>query len=167
MEVDATLNETGRVESFELQWSHEGEGYIPTRTVRYTLRSGALGVLIDGDESSLDVDSDAVLFPLLRIFQGAVILAVASKGAAGRTVIIPDLHDLMNPTRLLHPTVEVRTAMLLVTAVDGGPATYSYEGSVYDADARFFIDPDTTLMAGYHFPQPDGSAFDITLELAD
>ncbi len=165
MDVDAHLNPSGLVEAFGLRWTHEGEGHIPSREVHYQVSAGELRVAIDDQEIALDVGDDALLFPLLRIFQGAVILAVASSGNAGRTVIIPDLHDLTNPTRLLHPTVEVRTADCLELAMDGGPATYSYKGSVYDAEARFFIDPVTSLMTGYHFPQPDGSAFDITLEL--
>lgn len=164
MELDASVDVSGLVSRFDLLWTHGGDGQIARRHVSYALFDGALELTIDGVTQKLAVARDAVLFPLLRVFQGAVILAVADAGAIGRTVIIPDLHHLSDPERLLHPTVEHRTAHCLSTDDSSGISTYSYEGSVYDGSARFFIEVGRRQMTGYRFPQADGSVIDVRLE---
>ena len=164
MEVDAMVDTTGLVGRFDLQWTHGVEGQIARRLVTYALADGELTVTVDGATRRQAVPPDTVLFPLLRVFQGAVILAVADAGPVGRTVIIPDLHHLADPERLLLPTVETRTARCLSSDDSTGVSTYSYEGSVYDAYARFFIDVARRKMTGYLFPQTDGSAIDVQLE---
>lgn len=184
MEVDAMVDTTGLVGRFDLLWTHSAEGQIARRLVTYSLADGELTVTVDGSTRRQAVAPDAVLFPLLRVFQGAVILAVADAGPAGRTVIIPDLHHLADPERLLLPTVETRTARCLSsdastdasTAVSSDASTavptvastvvstFSYEGSVYDGSARFFIDVARRQMTGYQFPQPDGSVIEVRLE---
>ena len=54
--------------------------------------------------------------------------------------------------RLLTPTVELRTAQI-VEAGDDGVDMYTYESSVYDRDARFWIDRSTRHMLRYRFRQ--------------
>ena len=164
MEVDAMVDPAGLVSRFELRWTHHGEGQIPRRRVTYTLSEGAMEVIVDGDRHTRVVGPDAVLFPLLRVFQGAVILAVADAGPVGRTVIIPDLHHLTDPERLLLPTFETRTARCLSTDASTGVAMYSYEGSVYDESSRFSIDVARRQMTGYVFPQDDGTVIAVRLE---
>ncbi len=164
MEVDATVDLSGLVSRFELRWTHHGEGQIPRRRVTYTLSDGEFEVTVDGARHIEAVALDAVLFPLLRVFQGAVILAVADAGPVGRTVIIPDLHHLTDPERLLLPTFETRTARCLSTEASTGIAMYAYEGSVYDGSSRFFIDVARRQMTGYLFPQADGTVIDVRLE---
>ncbi len=164
MELDATVDFSGLISRFDLLWTHSGDGQIARRLVTYALAGEALEVTVDGEAHTQAVAPGTVLFPLLRVFQGAVILAVADAGAVGRTVIIPDLHHLTDPERLLHPTVETRTAGCLSTDTSTGVSTYSYEGSVYDGSARFFIDVGRRQMTGYRFPQADGSVIDVQLE---
>lgn len=164
MEIDATLDVLGLVSRFDLLWTHGGEGQIGRRLVSYSLADEELMVTVDGVSRTLVATSDTVLFPLLRVFQGAVILAVAEAGPTGRTVIIPDLHHLADPERLLEPTVETRTARCLSSDDSTGVSTFSYEGSVYDASARFFIDVARRQMTGYKFPQADGSVIDVEIE---
>jgi hypothetical protein len=160
MEVAATLNEEGLVNSFELRWTHGGEGHVPSRTVTYERRGSGIDVTVDGVAERLAVADDALLFPLLRVFQGPLIVAIASSGANGRTVVIPDLHALTDPARLLQPTVEVRTARRIEVAADEADALYTYEGRVYDGDARFWINEDTRALTSYRFPQAEGVVFD-------
>ena len=160
MEVDAAVDDHGLTTGFRLQWTHAGEGHVRTRSVRYSLADGVLTSKIDSVLSVRSVAVDALLFPLLRVFQGAVIVAVAEHGTKGREVIIPDLHALTDPDRLLYPTVETRVANLLSTDADG-IGTYTYEGSVYDANARFRIDAMTKQMVGYDFPQAEGVVFTV------
>ena len=164
MELDATIDGLGLVRRFDLGWTHPVDGQIARRLVTYELLDGSLEVTVDGVRQMLTVSPDAVLFPLLRVCQGAVILAVAVAGPIGRTVIIPDLHHLADPEKLLYPTVEIRTARWLSTDASSGVSTYSYEGSVYDGSARFFIDAGRRQMTGYRFPQADGSVIDVQLE---
>lgn len=164
MEIDATVDGLGLVSGFDLLWTHGGEGQIGRRLVSYSLADEELRVTVDGVSRTLVVASDTLLFPLLRVFQGAVILAVAEAGPNGRTVIIPDLHHLADPERLLEPTVETRTARCLSGDASTGVSTYSYEGSVYESSARFFIDVGRRRMTGYRFPQADGSAIDVQLQ---
>lgn len=161
--VDALTDERGLVGSFDLTWAHGGTGHIARRVVRYEIEATQLAVTVDGERSVRSVAPETVLFPLLRVFQGAVILAVAEAGPHGRSVVIPDLHDLTNPDRLLHPTVETRTAHRESEGTNGVD-TYVYEGSVYDANARFFIDRNLRQLTGYRFPQGNGTVFDIGLE---
>lgn len=164
MEIDASVDGLGIVSRFDLLWTHGGDGQIGRRHVSYSLADEELEVTVDGVTRTIVVGSDTLLFPLLRVFQGAVILAVAEAGPSGRTVIIPDLHHLADPERLLLPTVETRTARCLSSDDSTGVSTYSYEGSVYDASARFFIDVARRQMTGYRFPQADGSVIDVQLE---
>ena len=164
MELDATIDGLGLVRRFDLVWTHPADGQIARRFVTYELLDGSLEVTVDGVGQMLTVAPDTVLFPLLRVCQGAAILAVADAGPIGRTVIIPDLHHLSDPEKLLYPTVEIRTARWLSTDASSGVSTYSYEGSVYDGSARFFIDVGRRQMTGYRFPQADGSVIDVQLE---
>jgi hypothetical protein len=159
MEVEATLDDDGLVESFSLVWRHEGEGHVLSRTVSYARRGSVIDVMVDGEPATLDVPDDALLFPLLRVFQGPLIVAIALAGTVGRSVVIPDLHALTDPARLLRPTVEVRTARRLAEPVHGEDALYTYEGRVYDAEARFWIDA-TNALTSYRFPQAEGVVFD-------
>ncbi len=159
MEVDATLNDQGLVDSFSLAWTHRGGGHVAARTVTYARRGDTFDVSIDGVAERVEVVNDALLFPLLRVFQGPLIVAIAAAGEVGRTVVIPDLHALTDPARLLRPTVEVRMARRLAEPVDGDDALYTYEGRVYDADARFWID-NTNALTSYRFPQAEGVVFD-------
>ena len=87
-------------------------------------------------------------------------MAVAEGGAEGRQVIIPDLHALTDPHRLLHPTIETRVARLLSSDASG-ISTYTYEGSVYDGHARFMIDRHTKQMIEYTFPHAEDVAFTV------
>ena len=160
MEVEAKLNDHGLVESFALEWTHLGEGHVARRRVTYRRMNVGVDVTIDGSLERLEVAPDALLFPLLRVFQGPLIVAVAAAGVDGRTVVIPDLHALTDPARLLRPTVEVRIAQRLERAVENGDAMYTYEGRVYDGDARFSVDDATNALTSYRFPQSEGVVFD-------
>lgn len=93
----------------------------------------------------------ALIFPLLRIFQGAVISAVAATGS--RSVLIPYIADPTDPARVLEPTVEYRSASLVALDSSNGIRTYTYEGSVYDDRARFQIRESDLVLVSYTFPQ--------------
>ena len=160
IEVDATLNEFGLVDSFTLTWMHRGDGHVAERIVTYTHREHGVDVGIDGAAEHIEVAPDALMFPLLRVFQGPLIVAVAAAGVVGRTVVIPDLHALTDSARLLRPTVEVRSARRLAEPAAGDDALYTYEGRVYDAAARFWIDDVTSALTSYRFPQAEGVVLD-------
>ena len=160
METDATLDDYGLATEFTLHWTHSGDGHIPNRIVQYSVNGSTLTCSVDGETTTREVAQHAVLFPLMRVFQGAVILAVADAGDKGRQVIIPDLHALRDPHRLLHPTIETRVARLLSSDALGS-SMYTYEGSVYDGQARFMIDRRTMQMTEYTFPQAEGVLFTV------
>lgn len=166
LETDAYLDDYGLATEFTLRWTHSGDGHIPERTVRYSISGNTLTFAVDGETTERTVAENAVLFPLLRVFQGAAILAVADSSDKGRQVIIPDLHALTEPGRLLHPTIETRVARLL-SSNDSRIGTYRYEGSVYDAHARFMIDRDTKQMTEYTFPQSEGVLFTVRRRALD
>jgi hypothetical protein len=160
MEVGAFLDTHGLVDSFVLRWTHRGEGHVPSRTISYARAEGGVDLVVDDVASHLETPGDALVFPLLRVFQGPLIMAIASAGEAGRTVVIPDLHAITDPARLLFPTVEVRTARRLAEPTAEQDALYTYEGRVYDADARFWINEATGALTSYRFPQGEGVVFD-------
>ena len=145
--VEARCNK-GLAMTAVIEW--ESNGPIKRRTVRYAVLRQTLVWSLDGANHVMAVPVGALLSPLLRVFQGPVIAAVADIGS--QAVIVPFLHDPTDAERLLTPTVELRTAQI-VEAGDDGVDMYTYESSVYDRDARFWIDRSTRHLLRYRFRQ--------------
>jgi len=114
-----------------------------------------------------DAGPDAVLSPLLRVFQGPAIAACLASGGP-RPVVVPDLDAPDDPTRLLAPTVQRRRAErrgVEMVATDGGAALWRhcrYVGGQYDDNADFWLD-DRDRLVRYRFPQGPDRVWDVEL----
>jgi hypothetical protein len=103
------------------------------------------------DIQEILMPADALLFPLMRCFQGRVILRAAQEGGAG--VMIPSIENPADTEKLLTPTFEQRTARLLRT--DGNQSVFNYLTKRYDERSEFWLDGDG-LLVKYEFQQaPD------------
>ncbi len=121
------------------------------REVGYVFERGMLSVVLDGQRDPVATDREAVLSPLMRVFQGPAIGALLEVGGHGE-VVVPAL-DPTDPVKLLLPTVEVRRAEATSTESDG-TRRCNYIGGNYDAAASFWIDPVDRLVR-YVFDQGD------------
>jgi hypothetical protein len=109
-----------------------------------------------------------VASPLLRIFQGPAIKAVASRGSQGLNeeptevpVLLPWLSNPTDHARLLTADVQYRRAWAdpLTEAFRGAPA-YQYLGGNYEDSARFWID-DNDVLQRYVWPQDPSTIWDV------
>lgn len=152
----------------QVRLSIEG-GELPTVQAMYMLTIGQLRVrhMADGnyEDSEVDPGGDAVLSPLLRVFQGPAIAATILSGEA--TVVVPAL-DPGDPESLLTPSIQTRRAERLgVEAPDPssehpGLRHCRYVGGNYDDDAEFWLD-DRDRLVRYHFPESDGTLWEVGL----
>ena len=161
----------GLVSSATIEWVSTGP--VLRRTVRYDLANDTFRWSLGHDDADRDDRDDcdgavenvepeialppgALLSPLLRVFQGPVIAAVARIGMGA--VVVPFLHDPSDRARLLSPTIEERTARLVEAGVGGVDSSraidmYTYESSVYDGNACFWLDRETKHLVRYRFRQ--------------
>ena len=155
----------------QVRLSVEG-GDMPKVQVMYMLTVGQLRVrhMADGKflDSEVDPGGDAVLSPLLRVFQGPTIADLIRADGAG-TVVVPAL-DPADPDSLLTPTFQARrTEMLGVEAADTasdhpGLRHCRYVGGNYDDAAEFWLD-DQDRLVRYRFPQADDQLWEVTLDV--
>ena len=117
---------------------------------------------------SLEASTETLLYPLMRVFLGPLILAVARRGDA--TVVLPSIQDPADAVAWLSPISELRTARLVAASEtplgDKGPRAdhYQFLTSRYDAGSSFWIDASGQLVR-YLFPEPSGALWDVRLEV--
>jgi hypothetical protein len=111
----------------------------------------------EGTASEEEVDGGALLFPLLRCFQGAAIRAIHAAGPDGCRVVVPDITDPADSERLLCPRFDTRR----VTRT--GDGSYLYVGGSYDSGARCAVATDG-LLERYSWDQPGVGRWLVTLE---
>ena len=110
---------------------------------------------------------DYLVFPLMRCFQGAVILDVA-KNETPTNVLVPNIEEPGDVNTLLAPTFDQRNARFLSSEtieIDGQAVKadeYSYLSKHYADDSRFWIDADGMLVK-YVFHQPNGQSWCVEL----
>ena len=134
----------------------EGEGYLYRRD--------------PGGESASQRVEVLTLYPLMRIFTGPVIAALANAGGEG-AVLVPDVATPDNTESLLRPNISVRRAIRL-TSSDwpkglGEPPGYSqwqFIGGQYDPSAQFWLDADNRLLR-YCWLQHGSKQWDVRLVL--
>jgi hypothetical protein len=113
-------------------------------------------------QRTIQLPKYSLVFPLMRCFQGQVILRAAESNQTV-PVLIPFIEDSNDADQLLTPTFDQRTAELIRKEnifVGDAPQqpyetnVYRYLGKHYDETAEFWIEPDG-LLVQYRFPQND------------
>ena len=145
-------------------------GALPAVQVLYMLTAGRLRVrhMADGRfvDAEFDPGGDAVISPLLRVFQGQSIAATIAAGGEAR-VVVPAL-DPADPDSLLTATVQTRRAGRRGVEAPDPSAEHpglrhcSYVGGNYTEDADFWLDERDRLVR-YRFPQSSDELWEIEL----
>ena len=136
------------------------------RRASYRISAASVHCSIDGGpEVASSLPPGAVALPLMRVFLGPAVLAVAERAGGEAAVLVPDIRD-MESARLLHPLVDIRqaeadgTATSLALPFGELPGQmYRFIGGSYSSKSRFWIDPRTKLLLRYEFPLSDGSCW--------
>jgi len=123
----------------------------------FTFRRTRDGGIVDNEQRPLP--HDAILFPLMRVFQGHTILAIA-KSRRETPVIVPFVENPNDLARLLSPTTDYRTAER--TNEKDGLSTFKYLSKHYDDKSEFVIREDG-LLASYRFPQAAEKVWEVVL----
>ena len=131
---------------------------VSTRTVNGNTEASWVG----------PADALLVASPLLRIFQGPAIKAVAARGDHGPgeepaeiPVLLPWLSNPTDHARLLTADVQYRRAWSdPLTESYQGAASYQYLGGNYEDSARFWIDHNDVLQR-YVWPQDPSTTWDV------
>jgi hypothetical protein len=115
-----------------------------------------------------DMDlGDAVFFPLLRVFTGATINALLSRGGCGR-VLVPWVRDPQDQARLLTPTASTRHATLVrrerVTVAGRRIrcGCFDYSGGEYPPGTLFWVDRHGVLLR-YRWQQDPANSWEVSL----
>lgn len=108
------------------------------------------------------VATDAVLYPALRCFTGAVLDALATRDQGEGTVVTPHLAS-PDDEALFTPVVEQRRVTALGdTEVAGQPArALQWLGGNYGPDSRFVVARDTGALLSYRYASADGAAWTV------
>ena len=128
---------------------------------------------INGENSfdeEITLPENCIIFPLMRVFQGAVISKVAESNQAV-PVLIPAIENPADTTNLLRPTFDLRRAEQIgeesITFYQPHSVTintriYSYTGKHYDEKSRFWID-ENGLLVSYIFHQAEDKIWEMIL----
>ena len=111
------------------------------------------------DLREITIEPGTILFPLMRVFQGPTILAVAEQNSE-TTVLVPFIENPNDVDRLLTPTFDTRTARQ--TGVSGDIRILSYTSKHYDDASEFHINADG-LLTYYRFPQTSEKVWEVQL----
>jgi hypothetical protein len=131
---------------------------VSTRTVNGKIEASWVG----------PTEAALVASPLLRIFQGPAIKAVAARGDHGPgeeptevPVLLPWLSNPTDHALLLTAEVQYRRAWRdpLTESYEGAPP-YQYLGGNYEDSARFWID-DNDVLQRYVWPQDPSTMWDV------
>ena len=108
------------------------------------------------------------LYPLMRIFTGPVMAALADAGGRGE-VLLPDITNPEDVSSLLQASVSVRSASACATChwPEGGsqPADcrqWQFIGGEYDASTQFWLDSNNRLLR-YRWLQQGDKQWDVRL----
>lgn len=152
----------GRVVEVGVRWRSDAPGAAPRCDARYVIGPAAVIAVRrlagEGEERTEVRAEAAIASPLMRVFMGATIRAVAERGAA--PVFVPWLTDPSDAARLLVPHIERRRARRIaeerVETENGVVAAtrFEYIGEQYDESARFWVGADG-LLARYEWREWD------------
>jgi hypothetical protein len=107
-------------------------------------------------------------FPLMRVFSGRTVRALALAAGQSKAVVVPDIRDPKAVSAFLTPLVGDRHAAAVqsgstdVDGVDHECAVVDYRGGQYDSDATVFVD-DGGLLLRYTWPQDGVGDWDVQL----
>ena len=157
IEVEATYGEAGEVDRAVVRWRSGASVDVEvTRTGEAVVWSRVRMDVAGRESSESRFPSGALVFPLLRCFQGATVRALAESGEHGREVLVPDITDPADPVRLLTPRLDVRRA----AREDDG--TYRYVGGSYEDGALCEVGADGVLER-YRWDQKGVGLWDVRL----
>jgi hypothetical protein len=111
---------------------------------------------VDGEVTVAELPGPALLLPLLRIYAGPVVRALADSDA-GLAVCTPDIRPGTEPADLLAPLIDHRTA----EPIDGRPGVFRFVGGSYEDGAEFTIGADG-LLEGFTWAQAGVGAWQVT-----
>jgi hypothetical protein len=98
----------------------------------------------------VDAPSTTHCFALMRVFTGAMVLALHAQGGVG-TVVTPSLATLEDASSVFRPLTSTRS----VTRAGDGSGQWLLSGGPYEQPARITLDPEGQLIA-YDWAGPDG-----------
>ena len=169
--IDVEALEVERcIQSFSAHWREKGGREL---AVDYTLRQQSLCVVrregADVREEVLDRPAGEIqLFPLMRIYAGAVIEGLLAAGGSG-CVVLPEIGVASDSVQLFEPRFSQRRAELVTSEVlqdssgEERPCRRCrYLGDQYDEDASFWIGEDH-LLERYQWRQDAARLWDVTL----
>ncbi len=107
----------------------------------------------------LNLPNDALFFPLMRCFQGQIILQIAGNNTYSN-VIVPDIQPTTDFQDLLKPTFDERTAKLIKQK--DNRFIYNYLSKHYDENSEFHLD-ENGLLVYYKFVQSETQTWEIKL----
>ncbi|MCB1688680.1 MAG: hypothetical protein KDI33_09355 [Halioglobus sp.] len=169
--IDVEALEVERcIQSFSAQWREQGGREVSVdyalhpQAVRVVRREGAVV-----REEELDCTTGkTLLFPLMRIYVGAVIEGLLAAGGSG-CVVLPEIGVASDSLQLFEPRFSERRAELVISEVlqdsSGEERTCRrcrYLGDQYDEDASFWIGEDH-LLERYQWRQDAARLWDVTL----
>ena len=108
------------------------------------------------------------LFPLLRIFTGAIVRKLHALGEFA-AVCVPDVRPGRNLDALLTPLISQRRARFLRRGqieIDGRPFgadCFKYRGGEYPPGTLFWVD-DHDVLLGYEWKNPDNETWQVQLQ---
>jgi hypothetical protein len=123
------------------------------------------------EDETLELPESCLFFPLMRVFQGEIILKIAQNKSV-TPVLVPDIKNPDDLENLLKPTFDERTAQKIgsetiafyapeSTAFDAD--IYQYISKHYDENSQFWIDENGILVA-YRFYQSANKVWEISSE---
>ena len=174
IEVTAQLS-AGIVENFTSTWRAGSEEPI---SAVYSLKPDRVQISWRGASSTAEeaikifhdsAISQALLFPLMRIFTGPLIARLLQQGGEG-AVVLPNITSPEDKEQLLRPLCTQRSARIIGDEVLVSPDGVStncrcceYTGDQYTADSRFWLREDD-LLQRYQWQQADNKHWDVWLQ---
>jgi len=157
--------------SFDIGWSAADDSLAPRTDARYEFRDGVLtSSRAFGDAAAtvdtVQVDEPLLVFPLMRVFSGRIVAAIAAGPADGSLVLVPDIRDPSDVDGWLRPLVDRRRALAAgddFVVVDGEPRAarvFDYLGGSYEAAATAYVDG-SGLLLRYTWDQPGVGDWDV------
>lgn len=168
LSVDAVA-QGGRVTEFDVSWRPATGAHI---SAFYRLGAGGFTCLrqVAGavDEVDESTDQPVILYPLMRIFTGKVIQAVAHGGGEA-LVIVPSVSGVDAGPPLLAPDPDKRRVSRCeeLNWPEPGPtperlSRWQFMGGQYDANARFWLD-ERGLLVRYQWQQGADQHWDVLM----
>lgn len=153
----------GRVAECDLHWLSERG---PEARARYLAQEG--GIRYHCGETGTwqwlpaPDAGPVVLYPLMRIFTGPTIGAVARQSGSA-PVLAPRIGASAGPEDLLTPELTERRVRRVRRSREAWGECWQFEGGQYDAGARFWLDDEGWLQR-YCWHQADTGDWDVRLQ---